>query len=374
MTDRELLCMIALTRVPRLNAQNRNQLLRSLGSAEAVFQHRHDLRSALPDASPALAEALKEMDTLLPRAEEELTFIRNNRIQCLALTADNYPARLRECPDAPTLLYYLGTANLNTAQIVSVVGTRHVTEYGKDLCRNFIQELYNACPQAIVVSGLAYGVDIHAHRNALTCGMETVGVLAHGLDQIYPRMHKDTAARMTRQGGLLTEFMSQTNADKRNFVQRNRIVAGLSDAVVVVESASKGGSLITAEIADSYNRDVFTFPGRTKDLYSMGCNELIRQHKAQLITCAQDMVEALGWIQQNKLRKNLQDGIQQQLFPKLSPEEQKVVESLQKVDNKQINLIAVDTGIPIGQLSSLLFTLEMKGVVKMMNGGLYRLL
>lgn len=168
--------------------------------------------------------------------------------------------------------------------------------------------------------------------------------------------------------------MSRTNADKRNFVQRNRIVAGLSDAVVVVESARKGGSLITAEIAESYHRDVFTFPGRVRDEYSAGCNELIRSHRAQLITCAEDMLETLGWIQEQHLKKNLQNGIQQQLFPNLTEDEQKVVQSLQKADSKQINLIAIDTGIPIGMLSSLLFTMEMKGVVKMMNGGMYRLL
>lgn len=374
MTEQEIIHTIALTRTPRINLINQRLLVNALGSATAVFEHRHHILDALPEAHPALAEALKGMDALLPRAEEELAFAQKSHIRCLGITDQDYPARLRECPDAPLLLYYLGQSDLNAMQVVSVVGTRHITEYGKDLCRQFVQELGQMCPNAVVVSGLAYGVDIHAHRAALSSGLPTVGVLAHGLDQIYPRMHKHTAAQMVAQGGLLTEFMSRTNADKRNFVQRNRIVAGLSDAVVVVESARKGGSLITAEIAESYHRDVFTFPGRVRDEYSAGCNELIRSHRAQLITCAEDMLETLGWIQEQHLKKNLQNGIQQQLFPNLTEDEQKVVQSLQKADSKQINLIAIDTGIPIGMLSSLLFTMEMKGVVKMMNGGMYRLL
>lgn len=357
-----------------MNLLNQRLLITALGSACAVFEHRKHICDALPEAHPALAEALKGMDALLPRAEEELAFVRENRIRCLGFSDADYPVRLRECPDAPLLLYYLGNADLNNTQIISVVGTRHITEYGKELCHKFIQDLKLMCPHALVVSGLAYGADIHTHRAALDNGMQTAGVLAHGLDQIYPRMHKQTAAQMVAQGGLITEFMSRTNADKRNFVQRNRIVAGLSDAVVVIESAKKGGSLITAEIADSYHREVFAFPGRTRDEYSAGCNQLIRNNKAQLITCAEDLVETLGWIQEKELKKNLQDGIQQQLFPNLIEDEQKVVQSLQKADSKQINIIAIDTGIPIGMLSSLLFTMEMKGVVKMMNGGMYRLL
>lgn len=374
MTDQELIYTIALTRTPRLNLQHQHLLLEKLGSATEVYTHRNDIQDVLPDAHPALAKALQEMDTLLPRAEVELEFVRKSRIRCLCLYDEDYPARLRDCPDAPLVLYYLGNANLNAPQIVSVVGTRRITEYGKDLCRDLLRDLSRLCPDALVVSGLAYGVDIHAHKAALENGMGTIGVLAHGLDQIYPRLHKSTAVQMLQQGGLLTEFMSQSNADKRNFVQRNRIVAGISDAVVVVESARKGGSLITADIADGYHRDVLAFPGRVRDEYSAGCNELIRTQKAQLITCAEDLADALGWAHEPQRRKELQDGIQQQLFPDLTEAEQKIVRSLQKVDKKQINLISVDTGIPIAQLSGLLFGLEMKGIVKMMSGGQYRVL
>ena len=230
------------------------------------------------------------------------------------------------------------------------------------------------CPDTLIISGLAYGVDIHAQRAALDNGLNTVGVVAHGLDQIYPRAHQETARKMLGQGGLLTEFMSRTNPDKKNFVQRNRIVAGISDCAIIVESALKGGSLITAEIADSYHRDVFAFPGRVNDNCSKGCNELIRSNRAQLISNAEDFIQSMGWESEVKRKEQLGKGIQQQIFLDLSENEQKIVNCLQKVDNKQINIISVETGISIGLLSSLLFNLEMKGVVKMMNGGMYRLL
>ena len=254
-----------------------------------------------------------------------------------------------------------------------MVGTRQITPYGKDICREFVKELKRLCPDTLVVSGLAYGVDIHCHRAALEQDMETVGVLAHGLDQIYPRMHRDTAVRMVQQGGLLTEFPSRSNADKKNFVQRNRIVAGMADATIVVESAQKGGSLITAEIAESYGRDIFAFPGRVGDTYSEGCNNLIRSNRAGLITCAEDFVRAMGWETEVQIHQQLSQGLQQELFPNLSEEEQRIVNALTGTDSKQINILAVDTNIPIGKLTSLLFNLEMKGVVRLLSGGCYRL-
>jgi DNA processing protein len=220
---------------------------------------------------------------------------------------------------------------------------------------------------------LAYGVDIHCHRAALEQNMDTVGVLAHGLDQIYPRFHRDTAVQMVQQGGLLTEFPSRSNADKRNFVQRNRIVAGMADATVVVESAKKGGSLITAEIAESYGRDIFAFPGRIGDTYSEGCNNLIKTNRAGLITCAEDFVKAMGWETEYDLKKQLNEGLQQELFPNLTEEELRIVKALEGADSKQINILAIDTALPIGKLTSLLFNLEMKGVVRLLSGGCYRL-
>ena len=235
-------------------------------------------------------------------------------------------------------------------------------------------DLRQHCPQVLIVSGLAYGVDIYAHRQALANGYETVGVLAHGLDQIYPYRHKETAAEMLRHGGLLTEFMTQTNADKPNFVRRNRIVAGMADSTVIIESAAKGGSLITAEIAQSYDRSVFAFPGSVYAEFSQGCNNLIRDNGAALISNADDFVCAMGW-QDEAIRKQANaDGIERDLFPSLSPEEQKIVGLLQQTNDLQLNILSVKTSIPIGQLSALLFQLEMKGIVKPLAGGMYHLL
>ena len=374
MTEQELIYTMALTRVPSLNLTHQHLLLEALGSATAIFEHRRDIFDVLPDAHPRMAEALALMEIHLSRAEEEYAFAQSGKIQCIHYNDEAYPARLRECPDAPLLIYYRGTADLNARHILSMVGTRKITEYGKDICRHFIKDLKSLCPDTIVVSGLAYGVDINCHRSALQNGLPTLGVLAHGLDQIYPRHHRETAVKMVTQGGLLTEFMSRTNPDKKNFVQRNRIVAGLSDATLVVESAAKGGSLITAELAECYHRDVFAFPGRYSDAYSEGCNNLIRQNHAALITSAETFVETMGWETAQARQEQLANGVQQNLFPDLSEQEQIIVRALQNVDDMPINVLSVNTNIPIGTLSSLLFTLEMKGVVKMLNGSKYRLL
>lgn len=373
MTEQETLYAIALSFVPRLNLLNRKLLFEKMGSATEIFQQRQHLKEIFPDASKSTLEALAMMDVHLKRAEEELSFAQSGHIQCIGYNDEAYPARLRECPDAPILLYYRGTSSLNSQHIISMVGTRQITPYGKDICREFVKEVKQLCPEALIVSGLAYGVDVHCHRAALEQGMETVGVLAHGLDQIYPRMHRDTAVRMVQQGGLLTEFPSRSNADKKNFVQRNRIVAGMADAVIVVESAQKGGSLITAEIAEGYGRDVFAFPGRIGDTYSQGCNNLIKTNRAGLITSAEDFVQAMGWETEVQIHQQLSQGLQQDLFPDLTEEEQRIVKALAGTDSKQINILAIDTAIPIGKLTSLLFNLEMKGIVRLLSGGCYRL-
>lgn len=373
MNQQETLCLMALTRVPRLSLANTRLLVETLGSATAVYEHRHDLASALPSARKPTLEALAAMDTHMARAEQELEWAARNGIQCLGIGDDGYPQRMRECADAPMMLYYKGQANLNARRVVAVVGTRHVTEYGKGLCSSLMHDLHVLCPDALVVSGLAYGVDIHAHRAALDEGSDTVAVLAHGLDQIYPRMHRDTAVRMLSQGGLLTEFMAGTNADKRNFVQRNRIVAGISDVTVVVESAQKGGSLITASLANDYDREVAAFPGRVTDSCSEGCNRLIRTNRAALITSAQDLTELMGWHTEPERNRALAQGIQPELFPELTPEEQRVVQALQGSDKVHLNLLAQQTALPIGRLSSILFGLEMKGIVRMLAGSMYRL-
>jgi len=366
--------MMALTQVPSLSLASLHELIGELGSASAIYENRKDLRELLPSASQKTLDALASMESHLPRAEEELEFCRKGKIQCLGLSDEAYPQRLKDCPDAPILLYYRGTADLNTRHIVSMVGTRQMTSYGKDLCRTFVRDLKLLCPDALVVSGLAYGVDVHSHRAALGEGLETVGVLAHGLDQIYPRLHRETAKQMVGKGGLLTEYMSGTLIDKRNFVQRNRIVAGVADAVIVVESAARGGSLITADIALSYNRQVWAFPGRIYDNCSSGCNKLIFTNKATLLTGAEDFCHEMGWTDDLQHQKQLSEGVQQELFPdNLTEEELLVLQVLAKDDSKQMNVLAVETNIPVGQLSSLLFSLEMKGIVQMLAGGKYKM-
>lgn len=373
MTDQETLYMMALAQVPSVSQTNLHLLIDELGTATAIYENRKSLKELLPAASQKTLDALASIDNHLKRAEEELQFCKEGKIQCLGINDNNYPQRLKDCNDAPILLYYRGSANLNTQHIVSMVGTRQITAYGKDLCRTFVRDLKRLCPDTLVVSGLAYGVDIHCHKAALEEGLDTVGVLAHGMDQIYPRMHRDTAKQMLTQGGLLTEYLSATSIDKRNFVQRNRIVAGLADAIIVVESATKGGSLITADIALSYNRQVWAYPGRITDTYSAGCNKLITSNKASLLLDAEDFCLSMGWTDDIRRRQKLSDGIQQELFSNFSAEERRIVEALAKADSKQINVLSVETNIPIGQLSSLLFTLEMKGAVQMLVGGKYKI-
>ena len=242
---------------------------------------------------------------------------------------------------------YKGSADLNQAKVINIVGTRHCTTYGQDLIRRFVSDLKNYCPRVLIVSGLAYGVDICAHRNALQYGYETIGVLAHGLDYLYPPRHKADADRMIQQGGLLTEFLTNTNADKINFVRRNRIVAGMSDACILVESAAHGGGLITTEISRGYDRDVFAFPGPVGAQYSEGCNNLIRDNGAGLISNAADFVNAMGWQDDAKLQTAQSQGIERQIFPDLSPEEQLIVSTLQRANDLQINMLSAQANIPI---------------------------
>lgn len=366
----EVYYTMALTRMMGFNFQTALLLYRELGSGQAVYEHRNDIGDVVADTTPRLREQMKNWDDALRRAAAEMEFVIKKNIRVLTLNDADYPQRLCECPDAPLVLYYKGTADLNQRYIVDIVGTRHCTSYGQDIIRRFISELHRQCPQVLVVSGLAYGIDICAHRCALEQGYETVGVLAHGLDQIYPGHHRETAAQMVRQGGLLTEYMTQTEALPNNFRQRNRIVAGISDATVLVESAIKGGGLITCRIAQEYGRDVFAFPGAVGMPYSEGCNRLIRNNTAALITSVNDFLENMRW----QTTSQQQMSVERQLFPDLTPEEQKVVSLLQQTNDLQLNILSVKTNIPIGQLTALLFQLEMKGVVKPHAGGTYHLL
>ena len=374
MSSQETLCTLALTRMVGFNPRVALHLYRSLGGGQAVYEQRNEVGSLIDGCTPRLLESLKHWDEAMARAEAELEFAAGHGIKVLALNDSDYPGRLRDCDDAPLAVFYKGQADLNQQRVVAIVGTRRCTSYGQDLTRRFITELKQLCPQALIVSGLAYGIDICAHRQALQSGYETVGVLAHGLDTIYPGHHRETAKAMVAQGGLLTEYMTQTEPLPNNFRQRNRIVAGLADATVVVESAARGGALITARIAQDYGRDVLAFPGAVGASGSEGCNHLIRDNKAGLITSAEDFVNAVGWQSERQRRQAADKGIERSLFPELSADEQKVVDLLQVANDLQLNIISVRTNISIGQLTALLFQLEMKGVVKPLAGGTYHLL
>lgn len=373
MNEQQLLYNIALTRIGHFSLASALYLYRTLGSGEEIYLHRNDIQDILPECSPRLLANLKDWSEPLKRAEVELEFCRNNNIRVLCLGDDNYPKRLEDCADAPLVMYYKGNANLNQSRVINIIGTRHCTTYGADFIRRFIHDLKALCPEVLVVSGLAYGVDINAHQQALAVGYETVGVVAHGLDYLYPAAHKDVAREMVNHGGLLTEFMTCTNADKGNFVRRNRIVAGMSDACILIESAAHGGGMITAGIAFDYGREVFALPGRVGDHFSEGCNNAIRENKAMLLTSVEDFVKTMGW-EDDALRIEAQKkGIERQLFPDLSPEQQRIVDVLTKSNDLQLNQLSVKTGIPIGDITSILFQMEMMGVVKPMAGGNYHL-
>ena len=363
--------MLALSRVHVAHLALLRQLVDAAGSAKELLENASNIQDILPGASPRLGTILSD-DSLIDRAEQEAEFIEKNGIKLVCLGDEAYPCRLAECNDAPLVLHSLGNADLNSKRIVSIVGTRHASEYGKELCTNFVADLARFVPGTLIVSGLAYGIDVCAHRAALNAGLPTIGVVAHGLDQVYPTSHRSTAKSMLANGGLLTEFMSGTNPDRQNFVKRNRIVAGMCDAVVVVESAAKGGALITAELAESYHRDCFAFPGKVTDCYSTGCNQLIRNNRASLILSGEDFIQSMGWDQMRTGKPK--HVVQRQLFPDLSEEETKIVETIQKMDEGiQINTLVIETDIPIHRISTLLFELEMKGVVQPMAGGMYRL-
>ena len=309
---------------------------------------------------------------VLPRAEQEIEFIIKNKIRTNYFADKDYPYRLKECPDAPIILYSKGNCELNNAKFIGIVGTRNATEYGKELCCKLIADIAQNMPNAVIVSGLAYGVDICAHKAALDAGLPTIGAIGHGLDRIYPATHRSTAVKMLVNGGLVTEYMSGTNPDRQNFVQRNRIIAGLCDASIVVESAAKGGALITAELANDYNRDVFAFPGRIGDEYSAGCNMLIKSNKATLIESANDLMKCMNW---DIAAPDKDKNIQVSLFPDLSDEEQEVVSLLRKYpDGVQVNELAILLNKPFSKVSSQMLEMEFKGLLKCLPGGIYKIL
>lgn len=358
---------IGLTLIPGIGDVLAKNLVSYCGSPEAVFREKRSKLLKIPGIGQVLSNMVSNAD-VLRHAEAELEFIRKYNITPLFYTDKDYPKRLKNCSDSPVVLYYKGNADLNTAKILSVVGTRKISRYGKKLCEELITDL--AAHGILVVSGLAYGVDISVHKACIAAEVPTVGVLAHGLDKLYPAAHRGTAQAMLANGGLLTEFPSKTQPDRENFPKRNRIVAGMADATVVIESGKEGGSLITADIANSYNRDVFAFPGRTDDQYSEGCNKLIKANKAALVESAGDVLLAMGW-QEEKSRVKAPE--QKKMFVQLTVDEEAIVKAFREKETIHIDDLCYKAGFSVSKVSAILLSLEFSGVVQSLPGKLYKL-
>ena len=360
-----LLYPLALTKIKGVGAVKARKLLSHFGSAEALFATPKAQLESIGSIGPQLAAAVYG-STILAEAEAELRYIAQQGIQILYYDMDDYPERLKNCFDAPLLLYYKGTANLNNRRIVSVVGTRNATEYGKRICSEFIHDL--AAYDVLVTSGLAYGIDSYAHQAALTWGVPTVGVVGHGLDRIYPPGNRELAKKMLAHGGLLTEFPLGTHPERQHFPMRNRIIAGLADVTVVVEAKQKGGALITAELANSYNRDVCAFPGSIQQAASAGCNYLIKTNMAHLICNGKDLARLMNWTIASPQQMPPMPAIP------LSDTEQTLYNIIQQLGQANLDTIASRFCCPQGELATVLLGLEIKGMIRMLPGRTYEVL
>lgn len=357
---------IALTKIPGVGDILAKQLVSYAGGVEKVFSLKEGQLKKIPLIGERTARAIVTHQAL-EDAERELAFVHQEGVQLLFYLDDTYPWRLKHSLDSPVLLYYRGEADLNSSRIIGIVGTRNITDYGKRVTERIIEEIAPFNP--IVVSGLAYGVDIAAHRACLKHHLPTVGVVAHGLDQVYPGQHVHTAKKMLDEGGgWLTEFPIQTRPNRENFPRRNRIVAGMIDALIVVESAIKGGALITAELAHSYEKEVFAVPGRLQDAYSAGCNQLIQQLKAQIYVSGEQLAEELRWNGTQTL--SLQPSADQ--LP-LSETEKSIYRLIQQYREVPIDKIAISLGIPVNKISASLLELEFKGLVRSLPGSRFAL-
>jgi len=356
---------IAITLIPGVGDIIAKKLISYCGSVEGVFKEKKQNLLKIPSIGETIVKSIINQD-VFERVDKELKFIDKFKIKTLFYLDDNYPFRLKQCVDGPLMLYYLGNANLNAGKIVSIVGTRSITEYGKSICKEIIKDLSNH--EILIVSGLAYGVDSCAHKAALENNLYTVGILAHGLDRVYPALNKSLAEKMIQNGGLLTDFMSETKPDKENFPKRNRIIAGISDAVIVIEAAKRGGALITAEIANSYNRDVFAVPGKIGDTFSEGCNNLIKTNKAALIQSAEDIMYIMGW----DTKINKQKPAQKQLFIELT-EVEKCLYDIISNNNCSFDEICAQTKYSVPKIAEALLNLELEGIIKCLPGKIYKL-
>jgi len=358
---------IALTMIPQIGPKLVRRLVSYAGSVEAVFNEKRRFLEKIPGIGEVRATHF-DSKKLLSGAEKELQYIQKEGILSLFYLDKDYPVRLRECEDAPVIIYVKGTVDFNVSKVISIVGTRNASEYGKSCTEEIVAYLAAQYPDLLVVSGLAYGIDIAAHKAALKYNIKTIAALAHGFRFIYPSLHSNYAKKIVAQGALVTEFQSDCKPDPGNFVSRNRIIAGLADATLIVESAVKGGALITADLANSYNREVFAVPGRSSDILSGGCNNLIKQNKAALAENGSDIEFAMGWYMEKK-KPVL---IQKSFFIQLKPEEEKIMQYLQEKGDSPLDEIGISLGMPVAMVSATLLNLEFSGLVKTLPGKYYR--
>lgn len=363
----DLIYKIALTLIPGVGSVNGKNLVAYCGGAQAVFMERSHALHKIPGIGEQTINAIINQQ-VFSRAEEEALFIEQKKITPLFYLDDNYPIRLKQCHDSPLLLYYKGNADLNATKIIALVGTRKATEYGRDMCNRIIEGL--AEQNVLIISGLAYGIDTWSHKSALDNKLQTVAVLGHGLDRIYPYANRSLAIKMLESGGLLCEYISQTRPDRENFPMRNRIIAGMSDAVVVVEAGITGGALITAELANQYNRDVFAVPGRIGDQVSEGCNKLIKINKAALIQSADDITYLLNW--ENPKNKKIPK--QRDLFVNLTPDEELIVALLKEHGEIDIDTLIIKSSLLPAKAANALLNLEFEGLLRCLPGKVYRLM
>jgi len=364
--DEQLKFRIALTLIPGVGSVLAKNLVSYCGGVEDVFRRKKYQLEKIPGIGGEKAQAIVNHN-VFERAEAEVSFIRKHGISTYFFLDAEYPTRLKNCDDAPVLLFYKGNADLNAVRMVAIVGTRLATPYGRLITEQLVAGF--AKYEVTVVSGLALGIDIIAHKASLKQQVPTIGVLAHGLDRIYPSDHKPVAEKIVKHGGLLTEFPSKTIPDRENFPSRNRIVAGMTDATIVVESASKGGALITADIANSYNRDVFAIPGKVGDKYSEGCHELIRNNKAMLVESAEQVAELLNWNDQPAAQP-----LQLKFFHELKDEEKVLVKLLQENGKQAIDNLMLQSKMPASRVSSVLLNLEFAGLLRSLPGKVYELI
>lgn len=367
LSKKELLYTLALQRVSNLGDASAKKLIKKVGSAQGVFAEKKSNLLKIDGIGLFKLKDLCEKSKLY-EAEKEIQFIEQNNINYSYFLNSDYPENLKHCLDGPILFFHTGNIDLKNKNIISIVGTRKVTTYGKSFCKKLIEDLAPLNP--VIVSGFAYGVDITAHKAAVDNGLQTIASLAHGLDQIYPKSHKKYVAEVEKNGGFITDFWSSDPFDRTNFLKRNRIIAGISQATIVIESADKGGSLVTADFANGYNREVFAVPGRTTDSQSQGCNNLIKTQRAHLLSSAADILYILGW----ELKENKTKPQQTQLFVELSSEEQKIADFLQQNKKEQLDLIALHCNMPTYKVATLLLSLELKGVVRPLPGKLFELI